>query len=265
MKYNFQEHGLEIIRNAIPEDEIELALKDLDTFYSKGNGSRVVNLHMDSANILNIISKPAIYDWIEKNCFKNPMIYTTLTFQKGTQQPIHRDSPHFLTWPKNHFIGVWYALEDVTLDNGCLRYLVGGHKIDDRCGRAMAKMLYPDKKRLDNAEIDNCMNTYQLEVMELCEDAGCEVEQAVMKKGDVLIWHALLPHGGSPIKDISLTRKSIVAHCVPVDTRVYNARHFFNPEFEGEHLPKHPITCLQLPTKWWLQKQPPAFFQEKYV
>jgi hypothetical protein len=32
------------------------------------------------------------------------------------------------------------------------------------------------------------------------------------RKGDVFIWHAQLYHGGAPIEDMSLTRKSLVTH-----------------------------------------------------
>jgi hypothetical protein len=36
------------------------------------------------------------------------------------------------------------------------------------------------------------------------------------KKGDVLIWHADLMHGGTPIQDSRQTRKSLVARVLPL-------------------------------------------------
>ena len=42
------------------------------------------------------------------------------------------------------------------------------------------------------------------------------------KKGDVFIWHANLIHGGSPIKDHSLTRKSMVIHYYAKDVIKYH-------------------------------------------
>jgi ectoine hydroxylase-related dioxygenase (phytanoyl-CoA dioxygenase family) len=264
MNYNFKDHGVEILRGILSPEEIQKAIAAVDDFYSKPGGSRVVNLHASNPDILDIITKPEVHKWVEENCFKNPMVYTTLTFKHGTQQPIHRDSPHFLTWPKNNFIGIWYALEDVTIENGCLRYLVGGHKVEDRCGKALAKMYYPDKTRLDDNEIEYCMNNYQLEVTELCEDAGCNVDYGIMKAGDVIIWHALLPHGGSPIINKDATRKSIVAHCVPEGVRVYNSRYFFDPNFNGDNLPKNPIEVFQH-GKWKVQAQPGGFYQKKYI
>jgi len=32
------------------------------------------------------------------------------------------------------------------------------------------------------------------------------------KKGDVFLWHGMLVHGGSPVKNPALTRKSMVIH-----------------------------------------------------
>jgi ectoine hydroxylase-related dioxygenase (phytanoyl-CoA dioxygenase family) len=36
------------------------------------------------------------------------------------------------------------------------------------------------------------------------------------RKGDALIWHADLAHGGSPITDPALTRQSVVGHLSPL-------------------------------------------------
>jgi hypothetical protein len=36
------------------------------------------------------------------------------------------------------------------------------------------------------------------------------------KKGDVLIWHGDLMHGGAPIQDFTRTRLSLIAHLMPL-------------------------------------------------
>jgi hypothetical protein len=55
-------------------------------------------------------------------------IYTSLLFEYGSQQPIHRDSPFFHTFPINYFFGVWFALEDIHPDSGPLIYVPGGYR-----------------------------------------------------------------------------------------------------------------------------------------
>ena len=61
-------------------------------------------------------------------------------------------------------------------------------------------------------------------VLEVKVDAGKSVQ-----KGDVLIWHPQLPHGGGQIADRTRTRNSIVMHTVPEGVPVYHAYAFFDP------------------------------------
>jgi ectoine hydroxylase-related dioxygenase (phytanoyl-CoA dioxygenase family) len=44
----------------------------------------------------------------------------------------------------------------------------------------------------------------------------------IAKKGDVLIWHANLVHGGAPILNPALTRKSMVVHYYANDVIKYH-------------------------------------------
>jgi hypothetical protein len=71
----------------------------------------------------------------------------------------------------------------------------------------------------------------------------------------------LLPHGGGKILKEGATRKSVVAHCVPMGTRVYNAKKFFNQK----ELDYYDISYKLLVNGWRIQKQPKAFFQSNYV
>ena len=44
------------------------------------------------------------------------------------------------------------------------------------------------------------------------KEAGIEKVPFIAKKGDVLVWHANLLHGGSEVRNADLTRKSLVVH-----------------------------------------------------
>ena len=50
-----------------------------------------------------------------------------------------------------------------------------------------------------------------------CVGRGLEHRLFRPKKGDVLVWHSDLAHGGSPIVTPGLTRKSLVTHYCPAD------------------------------------------------
>jgi hypothetical protein len=53
-------------------------------------------------------------------------------------------------------------------------------------------------------------------IHEMCAERGLKTERFMAKKGDVLIWHADLMHGGAKIEDPERTRKSLVAHFMPL-------------------------------------------------
>ena len=57
---------------------------------------------------------------------------------------------------------------------------------------------------------------------ELIAKKNFEKKIFLAKKGDAFIWHANLVHGGSPVIDASLTRKSMVIHYYAKDVIKYH-------------------------------------------
>jgi ectoine hydroxylase-related dioxygenase (phytanoyl-CoA dioxygenase family) len=53
---------------------------------------------------------------------------------------------------------------------------------------------------------------YETKIEQLIQQHNLQSHYFHAKKGDVLIWHANLLHGGSVIKNAALTRKSMVGH-----------------------------------------------------
>ena len=50
-----------------------------------------------------------------------------------------------------------------------------------------------------------------------------------VQKGDTILWHPQLPHGGAPIRDLKRSRLSLVMHTTPRGVPVYHQDAFFNP------------------------------------
>lgn len=154
-------------------------------------------------------------------------VYTSLYFQHGTQQAIHRDVPVFRTQPENFYFGVWYALEDATVSNGALRAIPGGHRVDTIDPFILAAQHTNDAATIHPSE-SPMWSVYQRAIREECSRQGLEEISIEMEQGDVLIWHPLLPHGGGKIHDEGCTRHSIVYHVVPEGCPVYQMDVFFN-------------------------------------
>ena len=45
----------------------------------------------------------------------------------GQAKPLHQDQSYFCVEPENDLTTAWIALDDATLDNGCMRYVPGSH------------------------------------------------------------------------------------------------------------------------------------------
>ena len=65
-----------------------------------GHEKRLINFHHVSPAAQRIGTEPKVMEALDFVFGERTGIYTSLTFKYGTQQPTHRDSPHFVTWPR---------------------------------------------------------------------------------------------------------------------------------------------------------------------
>ena len=135
-----------------------------------------------------------------------PFPFQTLNFPNGTAQHFHSDAVHFHSLPHGFMCGAWVALEDISADSGPLVYFPGSHRMPYLAARdfglTQAEVLAepaPQKFFERHWRDSVAANGYQ----------RCLFEA---RKGDVLVWHANLLHGGSPVKNKSLSRWSQVTH-----------------------------------------------------
>jgi hypothetical protein len=201
-----------------------------------GLARRIVNLHLAIPELcIALASASSVVDTISSFFNSNPRIYTSLFFEGGSQQPIHRDTPYFHTNPRGAFVGVWVALEDANETNGALEVVRGGHLVGEPDKSLIAKKYFDDFDAIPKIH-DGLWNDYQQAVWQLCRLNGLAKEIVPVNAGDVIIWHPDLPHGGSSILCPGKSRKSIVFHVTPSRIPVYNINAFFNSSMElSEH------------------------------
>jgi len=144
-----------------------------------------------------------------------PMVCNSLNFEFGSQQDYHFDTFYMPSPTPNKMVASWIALEDATENNGPLCYYPGSHKIPPFHFSNGSTLIIEDEMSAFNEYIQNEIENRQLQSTTLHAN-----------KGDVLIWHSQLFHGGSPIKDKSKTRKSLVTH------------YFTNEDFPQENPPR---------------------------
>jgi phytanoyl-CoA hydroxylase len=130
-----------------------------------------------------------------------PMICNTLNFTYGSQQDFHTDSLYMPAPVDLNLIATWIALEDCDPDAGPLQYYPGSHSIPP----------FRFSHGGLNANV-NEMKDYSAYMKSAVESRGLKPERFCARKGDVLIWHSQLYHGGSSIKNMQKSRKSLVTH-----------------------------------------------------
>jgi ectoine hydroxylase-related dioxygenase (phytanoyl-CoA dioxygenase family) len=230
--------GIAVIRRANAAETCQRVITDYGRYVNEhreyvrgqltpeGREKRLVNFHLWSEAAAQIGTNVLVMDALDFIFGGRAAVYTSLTFKYGTQQPVHRDTPHFATWPLKMFVGAWTALEDVAPTAGPLFYHRGAHRleIDPAAFMREAQGRIPDAPERD--QLLMALDLYNGEVIRRSPTIA-PAELLEMQAGDTVIWHPEMPHGGSPASDPSRTRWSTVFHCAPVDVQVHQHDRFF--------------------------------------
>ncbi len=218
---NWSDNGFMILPNFFNDDFVFSVNKEIDRIVDKHLITPTHDNKLPFANrISTVINKatytPQLIKILNFLLGKEVMPFQTLNFVKGSNQRAHSDSIHMTTYPLGYLIAVWVALEDTNENNGPLFYYPGSHKLPYLLNNDFNETsTYLTLGRNDYTD-------YEDVVAEIIRNNHFEKKVFFAKKGDVLIWHANLIHGGSPIKDLSLTRKSMVIHYYAKDVIKYH-------------------------------------------
>jgi phytanoyl-CoA hydroxylase len=239
---SFLDKGYAVIPNSLSADACDALVARFRSFEranhdklapfigADGHYPRLVNIHLAMTELFDAFSRNpralAIQDFLfdAETC-----LYTSLFYERGSTQPIHRDTPYFCTRPEYRYFGMWVALEDVDEDNGPLMALEGGHLLGELDRAAIARAVLGEGVPLPN-DSPQLWDAYQAAVSKKGEEVGLKVRTLPVTKGTTIIWHPQLPHGGAPIRDIKRTRFSFVMHTTPESAPVYHHHVFFAPD-----------------------------------
>jgi len=207
----YDQNGFSIIRSYLSEKkvdeintEIERLLEQKKVKFTYGNKIRFA-VHV-SPLLLNIGTHLKLKELLCVLLGGNPMLFQSTNFLTGSQQASHSDSIHFTTYPLGGMIAVWIALEDIAEDNGPLHYYPGSHTLpyylNANYGNEGNRFLIGNKSSED----------YEAMIRRKIEELGMKQVKFTAKKGDLLLWHANMVHGGDIHINKSKTRKSVVFH-----------------------------------------------------
>jgi hypothetical protein len=167
---------------------------------------RLSDLHSHSEAALALYLNRSIFRWVELILGQPAVATQSLFFEFGSQQALHRDPVFVQTKPPAHLVAAWIALEDIDPRSGPLLYVPGSHRLpyyQFEPGRHLF-----DHSRHGSAEAQ-AMERFDREQY---ERQGMKPVVFTPKRGEVLLWHHSLLHGGAGIEDPGTTRRSFVVH-----------------------------------------------------
>ena len=191
---------------------VAFAYQSLLTRFSGGDAdkrrpaSRIADLHEFSTPALELYLHPQLFRYVELILGEPALATQSLYFQWGSQQALHRDPIHVRMTPPTHLVAAWIALEEIHPGCGELRYVPGSHRLP-YYEFAPGRYAFDHKK--DTLDQVRAAEQWDLD---RCAEAGFEPVSLRCRRGECLIWHHSLLHGGSYPEDPALTRKSFVVH-----------------------------------------------------
>lgn len=218
---DFHDNGYSIIKNFLSENEVDAINENIEDLLAKKtiayNEVQKIMFAFHQSNLLKELGQNKDFLAFLSALLKGKAnLFQSINFLKGSQQKTHSDSIHMTTFPLGGLLGVWIALEDIDEENGPLHYYKGSHKLP-----------YYLNKDYDNEGSffltgNKTYKAYEAMIGGEIEKQQLQKETFLAKKGDMLIWHANLLHGGNAQTDPNRTRKSMVFHYYNTDCICYH-------------------------------------------
>lgn len=254
-------NGYVVLPRAMPDILIARATKALDDAYSgkfpdllfechkvspsgpikwqpeiNPHASKAIDIHVYAIAIRDLILAAPISRFLGILFEALPLASQTLGFLRGSSQPAHQDSAYVSYSIPRRFAATWVALEDVTANAGELFYYPGSQHFDDYLYQGRYKSVSEAQRLggLTGEEAHQQIAGHERSLPEKAKQLGLVKEPFMAKRGDVLVWHPDLAHGGMPIST-DATRKSIVTHYCPRSNTPLFAEHFHQkPRAHGQ-------------------------------
>lgn len=207
----YDDNGYMILRNFLSPKDADKINTEIDNLMENGTlkfryGGKLMFAIHHSEIIRNIGNDKNFLEFLSVLIDGKAKLFQSINFINGSQQKTHSDSIHMTTYPLGGLLGVWIALEDVDETNGALHYIPGSHKLPyflNSDYENEGSVLKIGKKSY---------KAYEEFLEGKVKELGLKKEVFRAKKGDLLIWHANILHGGEPHTDKNKTRKSLVYH-----------------------------------------------------
>jgi len=222
----YQEHGWIAIDQVLTADEVQASLATIDRLITSPQAWRgtlyeaaaKAKLHeMTPEQRRDAVRKLGFYDQEARACGlpvdhprllrfisqlmggRKPILFQTMCLLKpphiGREKPWHQDHAYFNIAVEDRIVGVWIALDEATVDNGCMQLLDRGHTLGP-------------------------IHHWKRRDWQICDTdiLGKKSVAVPLKPGGALFFDSLLPHG-TPTNRSPLRRRAMQFHYAPENHR----------------------------------------------
>jgi phytanoyl-CoA dioxygenase PhyH len=169
---------------------------------------RTLNAHSTVPEIDAMLHDPGVMEIVSVLLGAQALPFQTIIGHKASEQPAHSDAIHMTTYPLGYLAASWLALEDIAPDSGPLVYYPGSHRLPYVFADDVA--ISPDEFR--NEGYGPYAQRYEPRIAALIAEHGLHAYTFAPRKGDLLLWHGNLIHGGAPRARIGASRRALVCH-----------------------------------------------------
>jgi ectoine hydroxylase-related dioxygenase (phytanoyl-CoA dioxygenase family) len=181
----YQQNGFVVVKNLVSPENLALLRRKIEDrqqeilenksrnaniIYEPGGGTalatkpvlrKLESLAPEDTFFRSIAATPEILDIVSALTGNDPSVYlySDQVFLKpalcGSEKPLHQDNSYFKVTPHHSGITCWMALDDATVENGCLHYIPGTHKLGLINHRAIANTphLTPESEKSFGPEV----------------------------------------------------------------------------------------------------------------
>ena len=240
--YSFNDRGVLKLSIGLDDAFIDTIVNKITPMYNQESfeqrhpGVRIQDGWKQIEEVRQLATNKTVLAALEQLFGRRALPFQTLNFPIGTGQLAHSDTLHFNSIPASFMVGVWVAMEDIDEDNGPLIYYPGSHKLEEYSMESFGL----------EAGYHNYAN-YEQEIQKVLAEFKLEPEYGIANKGDIIIWHANLLHGGAPQKDRARTRHSQVTHYFFENCQYYTPMNSTPTEKEmrePEWIPDKPLSRI---------------------
>ena len=160
---------------------------------------------------------PRIQGVVKSILGENAELYQSMALVKpakiGIDKPWHQDNAYFSVANLDDVLGTWIALDDSTVENGCMHFIPGGHK----SGPLRHHHTY------DCEIVEGRINTREAEAIEL-------------KAGGIILFHGNIPHY-TPPNSSNARRRAIQYHYRNSTNQIVSPKEYFDVFKERDGTP----------------------------